>query len=164
MDDALLSMGSRYLAARMAAAKYNERLSTQAGAAELLEVDPATLGRWERGEMVPSNHNVGRMAALYNAPDLKDNYCAHACPLGIGRVKPVNIRPVEQVVLRLSNVSRSLEDDVVRLMEIAEDGVIEEDEKDGFDEIVQKLAQISDAINVLKIVAERWKGGNANDA
>ena len=57
--------GDQYREARMRAAAGNERLATQAGAAEALDVaTPETIGRWERDEVIPSNLNVRRMAQL----------------------------------------------------------------------------------------------------
>ena len=151
-----ISLGDALRNARIAAAKDNPNLSTLAGAAEALDVSaPETVGRWERDECTPNNHNVKRMAVLYGAPELLPFYCATSCPVGKGRVCQLSVRPVEQVALRLYNSSRDLTDDIASLMRIAEDGMIDDDERPRFDEAVKRISTLKTSIDELMLASER---------
>lgn len=95
-----------YFRARKEAAKYNERLSSREGAAELLGVSASTLADYELGntKVVPVD-KVVLMADLYNCPELKamqggvfgkcgtgpPAYIQHCFPLG-GEAMPAALR------------------------------------------------------------------------
>lgn len=161
MMDARILMGNQYLDARIAAAKYNPSLSTQAGAAEALDVDTATLGRWERGETVPSNHKVRLMADVYNEPRLMHNYCAYACPIGCGRVRPLDDRPIERTAISLHKYARQMDALLDELLDILANGKVDPDELDDFYGIVGKFQAVGRRIDALSIYAER-KGVKAH--
>lgn len=148
--------GELYREARMKAASTNERLATYAGAAEELGVASAeTIGRWERDETTPSNFNVRRMAQVYRAPELLQNYCATECPIGKGRVKPLSCSNFEQIAIRLFGASSDTEDDVKTLLMFAADGTIDDSEIKEFRRIIGKLGGLKQAIEVLQIFAEK---------
>ena len=150
------TLGDQYREARMKAAAYNENLATQIGAAELLEISsPETLGRWERDEAIPSNINVRRMAKLYNAPELMQNYCATQCPLGCGRVSPVQDECFERTAIKLFNEAQGVGDVAKALLLIASDGRVRPDEVTEFQEAVGKLGSLKAVIEALQIYAEK---------
>ena len=158
MADARILMGNQYLEARIKAAKYNPGLSTQAGAAEALDVDTATLGRWERGETVPSNHKVRLMAQIYNSPLLMHNYCAYACPIGYGRVKPLDDRPIERTAISLHKYARQMDVLMDGFLDILANGQVDPDEIDDFYRIIGKFQAVGRRIDALSIYAEREGG------
>ncbi len=150
------TLGDQYREARLNAISSNEKLATHAGAAEVLEVNsPETVGRWERDETIPSNHNVRRMAQVYRAPELITNYCADQCPLGKGRVQRIANKPFEQVAIRVFNASEDIAEDAKTLLMIAADGTVDETEIERFTEIVKKLGGMRNAIHALQIYAEK---------
>lgn len=150
------SMGDRYRTARLEAAQGNQRLGTYAGAAEAIGVEsPDTVGRWERDESTPTNFNVKQMAVVYGAPELMANYCATSCPIGQGQMKEIHLRPIEQLTIKLHNMSRDLNGDVLELMCIAEDGVIDDAERVQFDAIMRRLGEMAHTIKTLQIHAEK---------
>lgn len=150
------TFGDQCREARMKAAAYNEKLATQAGAAELLDVgSPETIGRWERDEAAPSNMNVRRMAQLYNAPELLQNYCAMQCPIGCGRVNPCSGITLEQSTIRLFNEVDGIDATAKTLLLIAADGQVSKAEADQFNAAVQKLGDIKTAITALQMYAEK---------
>ena len=158
MSDERIIMGNQYLEARLEAAKYNERLATQAGAAEILDVDTATLGRWERGETVPSNHKVRRMAEAYNAPRLMHNYCAYACPIGCGRVAPLDARPIERTAMSLHKHARNMNELLDGLLDILANGRVDPDEAAEFRAIIDEFQAVNRRINALSLYAESREG------
>lgn len=148
--------GDQYREARMKAAASNEKLATQAGAAEALDVaTPETIGRWERDEVIPSNLNVRRMAQLYRAPELIQNYCAMQCPLGCGRVTPYQDECIERTAIRLFNESRDMDDLAKALLVIASDGQVSDDEAKAFQSVVKKLGSLKTVIDALQVYAEK---------
>ena len=150
------TFGDQCREARMRASSYNERLATQAGAAELLDVgSPETIGRWERDEAAPSNINVRRMAQAYNAPELVNNYCAMVCPLGCGRVRPFSDESIEQSGIRLFAEADGMSDIARTLLLIAADGTVDKREAAQFREIVGKLGGLKAAISALQVYAEK---------
>lgn len=76
------AMDNIYCRSRKDAARYNDKLNSREGAAELLGVSVSSLADYELGntKVVPVD-KVVLMADLYNAPELKNHYCAHECPI-----------------------------------------------------------------------------------
>lgn len=72
-----------YCRCRKEAAKYNDKLNSRDGAAELLGISASTLADYELGitKIIPADA-ILRMADLYNAPELRNHYCKYSCPLG----------------------------------------------------------------------------------
>ena len=72
-----------YCKCRKEAAKYNDKLNSREGAAELLGISASTLADYELGitKIIPADA-ILRMADLYNAPELRNHYCKYSCPLG----------------------------------------------------------------------------------
>lgn len=71
--------GNIYCQCRKEAAKYNDKLNSREGAAEVLGMSPSTLSDYELGitKIIPAE-NILRMADVYNAPQLKNHYCKQA--------------------------------------------------------------------------------------
>ena len=72
-----------YCKCRLAAAKYNDKLNSREGAAEMLGLSSSTLASYELDltKVVPVE-SIMMMADVYNAPELKNWYCSNVCPLG----------------------------------------------------------------------------------
>lgn len=88
---------------RKEAAKYNDKLNSREGAAEMLGVSVSSLADYELGitKVIPVD-KVVLMAELYNAPELKAWYCTTECPIGRSFPMPsANISTVERTTMRL---------------------------------------------------------------
>ena len=153
-----------YFACRKRAAKTNERLSSRENAAELLGVSVSTLANYELGitKSVPVEMVV-LMADLYNAPELKYKYCKNECPIGKSLPVATEINSLEGVTVRLLN---GLDDEEIgsmkkRLLKIAEDGKIDEEEQTEFKAIMDALEALSKTISELRMLAEKYseRGG-----
>lgn len=151
-----------YFAARKAAAMYNDKLYSREGASELLGLSPSTLADYELGntKVVPVD-KVVLMADLYNAPELKTGYCKNECPIGREMSLATKQKGIEGIALRLlkefspSKIDRISEE----LIDIAEDGIISEDERPRMREVLQSLDKLSEVISELKIAGEKAMGG-----
>ena len=147
-----------YFVARKRAAMYNERLYSREGAAELLGISVSTLADYELGntKVVPVD-KVVLMADLYNAPELKTGYCKHECPICSYLPVATEAKGLEGITLRL--MKRLDCDELNRikkeLVDITEDGIIDETEKPELKKILAFLDEVAESISELKIVGEK---------
>lgn len=131
-----------YQTARVAAGLTQER------AAELLDVSPESVKAYEGGLRVPPDAVVRRMVDRYDAPELA---LAHASATdGLGVLDETQPRPLPLAAIALANRLRAASGMLVDLLEIAEDGRIDETERPVFDEIVADLrATVAAAYQVI---------------
>ena len=138
---------------------YNERLYSREGAAELLGISVSTLADYELGntKVVPVD-KVVLMADLYNAPELKTGYCKHECPICSYLPVATEVKGLEWITLRL--MKRLDCDELNRikkeLVDITEDGIIDETEKPELKKILAFLDEVAESISELKIVGEKY--------
>lgn len=137
--------------ARLEAAKYNERLFSKEGAAELLGVSVSTLSDYELGitKVVPPDM-VLKMADLYNAPELENYYCTSVCPLGKD-VPKADLADLDRISIKALSTFRKLGETKELLLDITEDGVIDESERPALDKILETLDELEQVAQSLKI-------------
>lgn len=144
-----------YCKCRLAAAKYNDKLNSREGAAELLGLSPSTLASYELDltKVVPVE-NIALMADVYNAPELRRWYCTNVCPLGEDMPK-LELAELDRITVKmlatLKNIS-NIKDD---LIDIAADGVISPDEKPRLNNIIKTLKEVSAVAQMLMIWAQK---------
>lgn len=152
---------SPFYKARIKAGKFNNKLSSRAGAAELLGVSESTVSDYELGltKVIPPDIVV-KMADLYNAPELRNYYCCEICPIGWDMPK-VEIEDLDRITIKALATFKNISVQKEKLLEIAADGVITEDEKPDFIKIVQSMDELAAIATSLKMWAERnLKGGS----
>lgn len=148
---------------RKEAAKYNDKLNSREGAAEMLGVSVSSLADYELGitKVIPVD-KVVLMAELYNAPELKAWYCTTECPIGRSLPMPsTNISTVERTTMRLLKQLRQDEVQDIKdsLIEITADGVISEDEKVDLAEILEYLDELIKAAGELRLIGSKVLNG-----
>ena len=114
---------------------------TQEQAAELLSVSVETVKAWEQRQRVPRPEDVERMQAAYDTPWLGLEYTRATCG-GLGVLPELRLQGLPTAVLRLINRATALADDYRRLMEIAEDGRIDEWEAPEFERISENIQRV----------------------
>ena len=142
-----------YYLARSEAAEKNADFSSREKAAEIIGIDRTRLARIELDTISPYPEEVKSMATAYNTPELCNSYCAKECPIGKNVVKEVNIDDFDRLTLK---VLGSLSDiDALRnsLIEISEDGYIDESEQPAFQNILDSLEKISTNAKALRLWA-----------
>lgn len=149
--------------------KYREELGySQEKAAELIDalypMYPDRLGRIERGEVEPTPDQVYNMAKAYGKPDLVNHYCTEMCYIGqhLGR-KKVEIKDLEKIVLETIANLNALNKSKDKLIEIAADGVIDQDEMQDFILIQSQLEKISLTVRSLELWAEEMLANGTID-
>lgn len=142
--------------ARKEASKWNDKLSSRAGAAEELNMSEDAVKDVELSlnKCMPVDTAV-RMADLYNAPNLLNHYCLYECPIGCRQSLSDALLNIDRVTIKLM---QSLKEEQVgevtdTLLDIAADGIISEDEKPDMKKIVDYLDSLAKTISELKTIA-----------
>lgn len=156
-----------YLRCRKEAAKYNERLKSREGASEMLGISVSSLANYELGitKVIPPDVVI-MMADLYNAPQLKANYCAKECPIGKGVPIATEINSIELVTVKIMKAlaPTKVEDVREKLIDIAADGIISDEEKPLLAELVSFLDDVSQVVGELRLLSQRClSGGKENE-
>lgn len=144
--------------ARIIAASWNDRLASREGTSEVTGIDRTRLANIELGTVNPHPDEVLMLADTYNAPELQNHFCSTLCPLGIGTVTPVEVAELEAVVLQMLSVMRHLPEVKDGIIDIAADGVIDEDERVRMKEYLRMLDEIDSKIQSLKMLYRKQFG------
>ena len=130
---------------------------TQEAAAEVLATSVESLKAYETGVRMPPNHMAADMAEAYGAPWLAVEHL-QAVSGELGVLPQVRVQGLPTAVLTLVNRCAGLDGQLRSLMRIAEDGVIDEAERESFDAIAEELsALIGAAYAVLYPVSDKRK-------
>lgn len=146
--------GNRYYEARMRAAKYNPDFAIRRTAAEYLPgVEEDSLKKYELDITRPPNTVIALMADAYNAPDLREWYCATECPLGKD-CRIIEDMPPERTLIRLQNSSRELNEVIQELGYVMQDGKINEGEevtvRDARESLLETKRRITEILAALE--------------
>lgn len=144
-----------YFNCRKRAAKYNDKLNSREGASELLDISSSSLANYELGitKVVPVE-SILIMADVYNAPELKQWYCATQCPLGGNCKKPLNISS-ERAFIRAKNAVDDLDKVMEEIALVMDDGIITENEKEQVKKTKERLVDAKQRIEQLLNTIER---------
>jgi len=150
--------GNPWYEARMRAAKYNTKLLSREGAAELLGMSVSAIADAELGltKCMPVD-KAYLMAEFYNAPELLNYYCVNECPIGCGRPLSDEVVDIDRVTVKILKglKTENLASIKDKLLDIAEDGVISAEEAPDLKEVVDYLDGLSKTISELRTLAER---------
>ena len=136
--------------ARCNASSHNEQLKSREGAADIMSIDRGRLYRIESGLTNPYPEEIHLMADLYNAPELRNFYCKNCCPLGED-APTVDILDLDRISIRALSTFRKIGQTKELLLNITEDGVIDESEKADMQKIVETLEELECVAQNLKI-------------
>ena len=158
---AVLTASNPVFCARLNASNENERLSSRDEAAKILSIDPSRLYRIERGVTTPTPDEIHMMADRYRAPELEKYYCKNCCPLGCS-LPETKVQDLDRISLKALSIFRRISETQDRLLDIAEDGKVTEDEKEDMQEVLRNLEELEAVAQNLKLwVAknQKQKGG-----
>ncbi len=136
--------------ARSAASKHNEQLSSREGAADILSIDRGRLYRIEKGIANPYPEEIHLMADLYNAPELTNYYCTNMCPLGKGMPK-ADLANLDRIAVKAVAMFRKLDVTEQLFVDIAEDGIVTDDERPDLHKILRTLEELETVTQSLKV-------------
>ncbi len=133
-------------------------------ASELLEtISPEKLERIENEKQLPNPDDVMIMAEKYSEPDIRNYYCANQCPMGQHFVPRIKYNDLEKTVLKLVASLNSMHSKQDKLIEIAEDGIISDDEMLDFISIQKDLERVSLAVSALEAWTEKMMSSGLID-
>lgn len=122
------------------------------------EIDGMTYDRLEGIEnrrIAATPEDILMLAKRYNDPSLCNSYCAGQCKIGELYVPEVKVGELPSIVLgmiaTLNNVG-AMKD---RLIAIAADGVIDDEERKDFEAIQNQLEELSIAVEALQLWVEQ---------
>lgn len=149
--------GNIYCKCRKEAAKYNDRLNSREGAAELLGISASSLADYELDitKIIPVD-KVLLMADLYNAPELRTYYCKECCPLGCSNPR-IALEDLDRITVKALSSFRKITGAKDTLLNIVEDGVITEDEKPELEDLLSIMGEVEAVIQTFKLWAEKNK-------
>lgn len=125
-------------------------------ASDLLEViPPERIEKIENERSLPHPDEVLVMSQKYKKPSLCNYYCSNECPIGKEYVPEVQIKELSAIVIEMLASLNSVNKTKDRLIEIAADGVISDDEIDDFIHIQEELERISITVETLQLWAEK---------
>lgn len=142
-----------YYLARYEASKENADFTSREKAAEIIGIDRTRLARIELDTIVPYPEEVLAMAHTYNCPELCNSYCARECSIGKTSVKEVEIDDFDRLALKVLGSLKDIDDLRMALIAISEDGIISENERGSFQEILDSLEKISTNAKALQLWA-----------
>lgn len=136
-------------------ARENEGL-TREKASEKLAISPDKLNNIENDKIINLDPvDVLNMSKVYKKPDLCNYYCTNQCAIGNAYIPEIKIKDLSQIVLEMIASLNSLNREKDRLIEIAADGEITNDEIDDFISIQNQLEKISITVGVMQLWAEK---------
>lgn len=114
----------------------------------------------EKGETEPTPSDIVLLADVYNMPELCLNYCSHHCAVGKATVPMYDLelnspKDLPIITLELLDTLNSLTAQKDRMISIAADGKITDDEKQDFKAFNDGLEKMELAIKSLKLWAQK---------
>lgn len=132
---------------------------TQEQWAELLHVSVDTVKGWERNLRIPSNYQVCMMVSLCGEPWFAYKHLLQVSDC-LGVLPDTERKPLPMATIQLVNRVIGFADRCrdKQLLQIAEDGVIDEKERTTYDEIVRELNEIIAAAFCLRYAEAEHDG------
>ena len=90
------------------------------------------------------------MADLYNAPELRNYFCKTICPLGED-IPKAEIADLDRITVRTLSAIRRLGETRELLLDITEDGVIDESEKEDMEKVLRNLEELEQIAQNMKL-------------
>ena len=128
---------------------------TRAQASELMGfISDSRIEKIESEKVIVHPEDVVAMAEAYKKPGLCNYYCSHECRIGEAYVPEVKLSSLAEISLGILSSINSLNLQKDRLIEIAEDGTLSEDELPDFLSIQDRLEKLSLTVDSLKLWME----------
>lgn len=137
---------------------------TREKASEVLGcLTPDRIEKIESEKIPPHPEDILSMANGYKAPNLCNHYCSTQCPIGKQYVPEIKIKNLAQIVLEMLASLNSMNKQKERLIEIASDGEVDDEEIEDFIYIQEELEKISMTAETLRLWSEKMLATGAID-
>ena len=108
----------------------------------------------------PTPYDIIQMADCYRRPDLCNYYCSHKCTIGSRYVPEIEVSELSTIILETIASLNEISPLTGRLIQIARDGKITDDEMRDFAFISKKLDEVSLAIDSLNLWVDKTASEN----
>lgn len=129
-------------------------LTREAAAEQLAFISSDRIEKIENERSYPHPDEILAMADCYKNPSLCNYYCSHECPIGQEYVPEVAVKDLSMITLEMLSTLNTLSKEKDRLIDIAADGKISDDEIPDFLKIKENLENMSLSIDSLKLWVE----------
>ena len=134
---------------------------TREKASELMNcVSSAKIEKIEYDQQLPTPYDVVQMAKCYKEPSLCNFYCSHECEIGKKYVPEIKVAELSHIILETVASLNEVDPLTKRLIDIARDGKITDDEIKDFAFIAKKLEEVSIAIESLQLWVDKTASEN----
>jgi len=125
---------------------------TREKAAELIPgFSPERIEKIENGRTQIQPEDVMLLAEYYKKPSLCNHYCVHECPIGQVIAPRTESKELAQIAVETLNALNHLTRSKDRLLEIVEDGQVNDSEVQDFVQIKEELDKIALSVSNLQL-------------
>lgn len=133
----------------------NAELTRDAAAEQLEFISSDRIEKIENEKSLPHPDEILAMADCYKNPALCNYYCSHECPIGQEYIPEVAAKDLSVITLEMLSTLNTLAKEKDRMIDIAADGKVTEDEISDFLRIKDNLECMSLTIESLKLWVEK---------
>lgn len=132
----------------------NVNLTRDAASEQLEFISSDRIEKIENEKSYPHPDEILAMADCYKNPSLCNYYCSHECPIGQEYIPEVTAKDLSVITLEMLSTLNTLSKERDRMIDIAADGKVTEDEITDFLRIKEYLENMSLTIESLKLWVE----------
>lgn len=130
-------------------------LTREKASQEMTGVSASRIEKIEYELQEPTPYDIIQMADCYKHPDLCNYYCSHKCMIRDRYVPEIEVSELSTIILETIASLNEINPLTSRLIQIARDGKITDDEIKDFAYISQKLDEVSLAIDSLNLWVDK---------
>lgn len=138
----------------------NRGLTREKASESMIGISASRIEKIEYELQEPTPYDVVQMADCYKRPDLCNYYCSHKCFIGDRYVPEIEVSELSNIILETIASLNDISPLTGRLIQIARDGKITDDEIKDFAYISTKLDEVSLAIDSLNLWVDKTASEN----
>ena len=138
----------------------NQGLTRGKASEQMVGISESRIEKIEYELQEPTPYDVVQMADCYKRPDLCNYYCSHKCEIGDRYVPEIEVSELSNIILETIGSLNEITPLTGRLIQIARDGKISDDEIKDFAFISKKLDEVSLAIDSLNLWVDKTASEN----
>ena len=135
-----------------------KKLTREKASEEMPGISQSHLEKIEYEQLNPTPYDIIMMADCYSRPELCNYYCTHECAIGKKYVPELKNEELGNVILQTITNLNDIAPNINRLIQLAADGRITDDEIKDFAKISKTLDKISLAVSELNLWIDKMAG------
>lgn len=135
-------------------------LTREKASEKMVGVSVSRIEKIEYEQQEPTPYDIIQMADCYKRPDLCNYYCSHKCTIGDRYVPEIEATELSSIILDTIASLNEINPLTSRLIQIARDGKVTDDEIKDFAFINKKLDEVSLAIDSLNLWVDKTASEN----